>query len=149
MRGCTTLGVQPTGLRGRLLRERHGIKPNRAVDILRRERTACTYAPELEHLLSLEGALSSTVSRLFLEPELRNEQLRLMFSCCHARIAEETQVALILNILCGFSVREVASAFLIPEATLEKRLQRIRPTSTVGRRADPGVTGSPISWQPA
>jgi len=97
---------------------------NRAVDILRRERTASTYAPELEHLLSSEGALASTVSRLFLEPELRDEQLRLMFSCCHARIAEETQVALILNILCGFGAHEVASAFLVPEGTLEKRLQR-------------------------
>jgi RNA polymerase sigma factor (sigma-70 family) len=97
---------------------------NRAVDILRRERTARTYAPEFEYLLSSEQALAPAVSRLFLEPELRDEQLRLMFSCCHARIAEETQVALILNILCGFSVREVASAFLVPEATLEKRLQR-------------------------
>jgi RNA polymerase sigma-70 factor (ECF subfamily) len=97
---------------------------NRAVDILRRERTARTYAPELEHVLSSEAAIASTVSRLFLEPELRDEQLRLMFSCCHSRIAEETQVALILNILCGFSAREVASAFLVPEATLEKRLQR-------------------------
>ncbi len=99
---------------------------HRAVDILRRERTARRYAPDLEHVLSTEWALAPTVSQAFLESELRDEQLRLMFSCCHARIAEEAQVALMLNTLCGFSVHEVASAFLLPEATVEKRLQRAK-----------------------
>lgn len=95
---------------------------NRAIDILRRERTARTYAPDLEYVLATE--LAPIVSQAFLESELHDEQLRLMFSCCHARLTEEVHVGLILHILCGFSVREVASAFLVPEATLEKRLQR-------------------------
>jgi RNA polymerase sigma-70 factor (ECF subfamily) len=47
-----------------------------------------------------------------------------MFSCCHPRLHEDVQVALILNILCGFSAGEVASAFLVTEAAVEKRLLR-------------------------
>jgi predicted RNA polymerase sigma factor len=48
----------------------------------------------------------------------------MMFSCCHPRLPEEAQVALILHILCGFGVREIASAFLNSEAATEKRIAR-------------------------
>ena len=47
-----------------------------------------------------------------------------MFSCCHPRLAEEAQVALILNILCGFGTTEIAGAFLTGKAAIEKRLAR-------------------------
>jgi RNA polymerase sigma-70 factor (ECF subfamily) len=48
----------------------------------------------------------------------------MMFACCHARLPEEVQVALVLNLLCGFGVGEIAGAFLVSEAAMEKRLQR-------------------------
>jgi RNA polymerase sigma-70 factor (ECF subfamily) len=48
----------------------------------------------------------------------------MMFSCCSARLAEEAQVALILHILCGFSVDEIASAFVSSHAAIEKRITR-------------------------
>ena len=48
----------------------------------------------------------------------------MMFSCCHPRLPEEAQVALILNILCGFGAREIASAFLTGRAAIEKRISR-------------------------
>jgi RNA polymerase sigma-70 factor (ECF subfamily) len=48
----------------------------------------------------------------------------MMFSCCHPRLPEDTQVALILNILCGFSANEIASAFLTGRAAIEKRISR-------------------------
>ena len=47
-----------------------------------------------------------------------------MFSCCSPRLAEEAQVALILHILCGFSVEEIASAFVSSHAAIEKRMTR-------------------------
>jgi RNA polymerase sigma-70 factor (ECF subfamily) len=50
--------------------------------------------------------------------------LRMMFSCCHPRLPEAAQVALILNILCGFSVDEIASAFTSGHAAVEKRIAR-------------------------
>jgi RNA polymerase sigma-70 factor (ECF subfamily) len=48
----------------------------------------------------------------------------MMFSCCSPRLAEEAQVALILHILCGFSVEEIASAFVSSHAAIEKRMTR-------------------------
>ncbi len=52
----------------------------------------------------------------------------MMFSCCHPRLPEEGQVALVLHILCGFSVDEIAGAFVSAHATIEKRISRARKT---------------------
>src|SRR5215813_12332455 len=76
---------------------------NRALDVLRRERTARTFAPEMGRLLETEWTLSPAVNEAFEVHTIRDEQLRMMFSCCHPRLGEEVPVALILNILCGFS----------------------------------------------
>jgi RNA polymerase sigma-70 factor (ECF subfamily) len=48
----------------------------------------------------------------------------MMFSCCHPRLPEETQVELMLHILCGFSMSEVANAFVTSHAAMEKRIGR-------------------------
>jgi RNA polymerase sigma factor (sigma-70 family) len=97
---------------------------NRALDILRRERTARTYAPELGRLLESEWTLAPVVAEAFGESAIRDDQLRMMFSCCHPRLPETAQVALMLNILCGFGVNEVAAAFLTGHAAMEKRIAR-------------------------
>lgn len=97
---------------------------NRALDILRRERTARTYAPELGRLLEGEWALAPTVAEAFGESAIRDDQLRMMFSCCHPQLPEIAQVALMLHILCGFGVNEVAAAFLSGYAAMEKRIAR-------------------------
>ena len=52
--------------------------------------------------------------------------LKMIFACCHPIIPFENQIALILNILCGFSRKEISSAFLIKEETVKKRLFRAR-----------------------
>ena len=49
-----------------------------------------------------------------------------MFSCCHPRLTEEAQVALVLHILCGFSVNEIANAFVSSDAAIEKRISRAK-----------------------
>src|SRR5215475_14679675 len=82
---------------------------NRALDVLRRERTARTFAPELRRLVESEWTLAPAVEELFLPHAIKDDLLRMMFSCCHPRLPEEAQIALVLNILCGFSVSEVAS----------------------------------------
>jgi RNA polymerase sigma factor (sigma-70 family) len=97
---------------------------NRALDVLRRDRTARTYEPELSRWLQSEWTLAPMVAELLAENEIKDDQLRVMFSCCHPRLAQEAQVALILNILCGFSVDEVAAAFVSSHAAIEKRLTR-------------------------
>ena len=97
---------------------------NRAIDIVRRERTARTFAPELGRALDAEWAIASVVDEAFAAHTIRDGQLRMMFSCCHPQLKEEVQVALILNILCGFGAHEVASAFLAGRAAIEKRIAR-------------------------
>jgi RNA polymerase sigma factor (sigma-70 family) len=99
---------------------------NRALDILRRQRTACTFAPELARLLDSEWTLAPAVEELFAARAIKDDLLRMMFSCCQPRLTEEAQVALILNILCGFSVAEVASAFVSSHAAIEKRITRAK-----------------------
>lgn len=97
---------------------------NRALDILRRERTARTYAPELGRQLESEWTLAPAVAEAFGDSAIRGDQLRMMFSCCHPQLPEVAQVALMLNILCGFGANEVAAAFLTGQAAMEKRIAR-------------------------
>jgi RNA polymerase sigma factor (sigma-70 family) len=97
---------------------------NRALDVLRRERTARTFAPELTRQLESEWTLAPTVEEQFGPAAIQDDELRMMFSCCSPRLAEEAQVTLILHILCGFSVDEIASAFVSSHAAIEKRITR-------------------------
>ena len=107
---------------------------NRALDVLRRQRTARTMAPELGRLLESEWTIAPVVEEAFAAPAIRDEQLRMMFSCCHPRLAEPVQVALVLNILCGFGAGEIASAFLAGRAAVEKRIARGKKVLASSRR---------------
>src|SRR5262249_32278003 len=99
---------------------------NCALDVLRRERTARTFEPELARYLQSEWTLAPVVEALFSANEIKDDLLRMMFSCCHPRLAKDAQVALVLHILCGFSVDEIASAFVSGHAAIEKRISRAK-----------------------
>lgn len=99
---------------------------NRALDLLRRERTARTYEPELSRLLQSEWTLAPVLADMFSESAIKDDQLRMMFSCCHPRLPEESQVMLVLHILCGFSINEVAGAFITSYTAVEKRIPRAK-----------------------
>jgi RNA polymerase sigma factor (sigma-70 family) len=100
----------------------------RAFDMLRRERTVRMFAPELQQLLESEWTIVPTVERAFESKMIKDDLLRMMFTCCHPKLADEAQIALILNILCGFNVSEVAAAFVTGQAAMEKRIQRAKKT---------------------
>src|SRR5262245_60696561 len=107
---------------------------HRAIDLLRRERTARTFAPELGRLFESEAALAPAFDALFEASAIQDDQLRMIFSCCHPRLREEAQVALVLHILCGFSVDEIASAFLSSHAAVEKRITRAKKVLAGSKR---------------
>jgi RNA polymerase sigma factor (sigma-70 family) len=107
---------------------------NCALDVLRRERTARTYAPELGRLLESEWTLVPVVEELFTNQTIKDDLLRMMFSCCNPRLPEEAQVALMLNVLCGFSVSEVANAFVSSHAAIEKRITRSKKALATSKR---------------
>lgn len=63
------------------------------------------------------------------EPDMQpipDERLKLIFTCCHPALALEAQVALTLHTLGGLDTAEIASAFLLPKATLAQRLVRAK-----------------------
>jgi RNA polymerase sigma factor (sigma-70 family) len=107
---------------------------NRALDVLRRQRTVRTFAPELGRLLESEWTLAPLVEEIFAANAIKDDLLRMMFSCCHPRLTEDAQVALILHILCGFSVGEVASAFISGHAAIEKRILRAKKVLAQSKR---------------
>jgi RNA polymerase sigma factor (sigma-70 family) len=105
-----------------------------AVDALRRERSARRFAPEIARLMQAEKALAPDLDSLSLSSFIQDDLLRMMFSCCHPGLAQEAQVMLILHTLCGFSTREVASAFITGEATVEKRISRSKKVLARSKR---------------
>ncbi len=107
---------------------------HRAVDILRRERTARTYEPELTRMIESEWTLVPTIHEVFEPHAIQDEQLRMMFSCCHPRLREDARIALVLHILCGFSVGEVAAAFVSGLAATEKRITRAKKVLAQSKR---------------
>ena len=102
------------------------VAKNKAIDFLRREKRFAAISPEYAYLLQSEYTLSPTINNLFLENEIQDSQLRMMFACCHPFIAEESQIALALKTLCGLSVNEIAKAFLTNNETISKRIYRAK-----------------------
>jgi RNA polymerase sigma-70 factor (ECF subfamily) len=92
---------------------------NRAIDRVRREASR-----EDRHA---QAALLHAGSEPAEEEDVvRDERLRLIFTCCHPALAPGVQVALTLRLLGGLTTAEVARAFLIPEATMAQRLVRAK-----------------------
>jgi RNA polymerase sigma-70 factor (ECF subfamily) len=63
------------------------------------------------------------------EPEVgpvRDDRLRLIFTCCHPALGQDAQVALTLRLLGGLETPQIARAFLVPEATMAQRLVRAK-----------------------
>ena len=92
---------------------------NKAIDRIRRESTRDSRHAQAAMLTDTEGG----------EPDapvnsVPDDRLRLMFTCCHPALAMSAQVALTLRLLGGLTVAEIASAFLIDEAAMAKRLTR-------------------------
>ena len=91
---------------------------NRALDVLRRENRR----PDLEES-AVREALEATPP--ILHP-VADDQLRLMFTCCHPSLAAEARVALTLRLVGGLRVPEIARALLQGEEAVAKRLQRAK-----------------------
>lgn len=97
---------------------------NLALDVVRREKVFRHKEPEIIRLI--EDGRHAEETGVFLEREIVDDRLRLMFVCCHPLIPPEAQVALALKTLCGFSVTEISRAFLTTDAAIAKRLTRAK-----------------------
>ena len=91
---------------------------NRAIDRIRRDRTLAAKSRLLDVPEATEDAMDETT--------IPDERLELVFTCCHPALALDAQVALTLRTLGGLETGEIARAFLVPEATMAKRLVRAK-----------------------
>jgi RNA polymerase sigma-70 factor, ECF subfamily len=99
---------------------------NRAVDRLRREASR-----EDRHA---RAAMLHAADEPQDEGAVKDERLRLIFTCCHPALAPTAQVALTLRLLGGLTTPEIARAFLVPEATMAQRIVRAK-----GKIRDAGI----------
>jgi RNA polymerase sigma-70 factor (ECF subfamily) len=104
---------------------------NRAIDRFRRESTRDDRHAEA---MRLHDAGDPETEE---ESVVRDDQLRLIFTCCHPALATSVQVALTLRLLGGLTTPEIARAFLVPEATMAQRLVRAK-----GKILNEGYTAS-------
>ncbi len=94
---------------------------HRVLDQLRRRARIVSTPLDVERLADLEGReidLSETA--------MMDDQLRLIFTCCHPALAVEAQVALTLRTVSGLTTEEIARCFLTPVATMAQRLVRVK-----------------------
>ena len=91
---------------------------NRAVDQMRR---AAVGAAKIQ-----EAGMRSLPSDPDDDSGIDDDQLRLIFTCCHPALSVEARVALTLRTLAGLTTSEIARAFLVPEATMAQRLVRAK-----------------------
>ncbi|MFI6243519.1 RNA polymerase sigma factor [Micromonospora sp. NPDC050795] len=91
---------------------------NRAIDRLRREASRADRHAQAALLYAADPPLE--------EGPVRDDRLRLIFTCCHPALAPSTRVGLTLRLLGGLSTAEIARAFLVPEPTMAQRLVRAK-----------------------
>jgi RNA polymerase sigma-70 factor (ECF subfamily) len=99
----------------------HRVAKNKVLDALRHN--------QIGRRVSRRWAAGRTehaeqIDELFVDTEIEDSQLRMIFACCHPLLARENQLALTLKTLCGFGNSEIARALLVNEETVKKRLQR-------------------------
>lgn len=102
---------------------------NRAVDRLRRARTLAEKREALAREALVDAERRETALRIAAEDEMHpipDDQLRLIFTCCHPALAPDARMALTLRTLGGLTTPEIARAFLVPEPTLAQRIVRAK-----------------------
>ena len=90
----------------------------RAIDRIRRGQRL------QEKIALLEPALEGLTDSLASPRVIADDQLRLLYTCCHPSLAPDAQVALALRTLCGLTTEEIARAFLVPTPAMAQRIVR-------------------------
>ncbi len=96
---------------------------NRTIDLFRKLKS-----DSKKNLSFNQGAAAIRINELFLDHEIEDSQLRMIFTACHPKLNPRDQISFALKTIAGFSIHEIASALLLKEATVKKRLSRARQT---------------------
>lgn len=96
---------------------------NRVLDIFRKLKTAQKHLPNIN-----QGTDAIAINELFLDSEIEDAQLRMIFTACHPKLDSRDRISFALKTVSGFSIKEISSALLTKEDTIKKRLLRARKT---------------------
>jgi RNA polymerase sigma-70 factor (ECF subfamily) len=99
------------------------VAKNKCINLLKREslkQSSKNHLPQQKDEQAIKFDLN------FSKASISDDQLRMMFACCHSSISTNAQIALMLKVLCGFSISEIASAFFSSYETINKRLTRAK-----------------------
>jgi RNA polymerase sigma-70 factor (ECF subfamily) len=99
---------------------------NQALDAVRRQQNFRSKEQDITAFFELRSGTTPEPESVHFDDEIRDDQLRMIFACCHPDLPRESQVALTLKTLCGFGEEEIAAAFLTSTAAMAKRLVRAR-----------------------
>jgi RNA polymerase sigma factor (sigma-70 family) len=97
---------------------------NRAIDIIRRQQLEKKYSFHSNGFA--DAYTTKAIDDFFLEEEIADSQLQMIFACCHPSLKEEDQLALTLKTVSGFGIREISRALMLPEAAVQKRVHRAK-----------------------
>ena len=97
---------------------------NHTIDLIRRQQKMSGISEELA--IRLRSDTEHTIEEFFLDTEIADSQLRMIFTCCHPALNPEDQVALTLKTVSGFGVTEIAKALVSTETTIQKRIYRAK-----------------------
>ncbi|GAA4306396.1 RNA polymerase sigma factor [Compostibacter hankyongensis] len=99
------------------------VAKNKTRDHLRRDKL---FAQKIAVDIKNDAPLSEDISIDLSDRNIEDSQLAMMFAVCHPSVSTEAQIALALNLLCGFGAEEIADAFLTHKETVYKRLKRAK-----------------------
>ena len=102
------------------------VAKNKALNIVNREKYKRQYSAEAGHFLQSAWTAEPALDYLFSNTQIQDDQLRMIFTCCHPVNTPDSQIALALKTICGLNVAEIARAFLTSEENISKRLVRAR-----------------------
>ncbi len=103
------------------------VAKNKVLTHLKRARNFnLNIAPNIVYTIDNQNIIHTKITDIFLDTEIEDAQLRMMFACCHPSIPADLQLILILKTLCGLSIKEIANALLSQEDTVAKRLYRAK-----------------------
>jgi RNA polymerase sigma factor (sigma-70 family) len=106
---------------------------HRAIDRLRRADVHRRKTQELERDLERRGEANAPDLAAQAADPFDDDLLRLIFTACHPVLSREARVALTLRLLAGLSTKEIARAYLVPEATVQQRIVRAKRTLSAAR----------------
>lgn len=92
-----------------------------AIDTIRKNKRFQDRVPDIQNLIKADQADSASDA-----PEIPDERLRLMFTCCHPALDEKSRIALTLRSIGGLTTKEIARAFLDQDTTMGQRLSRAK-----------------------